>query len=44
MLKKQSKTLIQKAIENKQKRKMAEEMNEAMIKAVVWNKVKNGSK
>ena len=40
MLKKQSKTLIQKAIEVKQMRKMAEEMNEAMMKAVVWNKVK----
>jgi hypothetical protein len=40
MLKKQSKTLIQKAIEAKQMRKMAEEMNEAMMKAVVWNKVK----
>jgi hypothetical protein len=40
MLKKQSKTLIQKAIEAKKMREMAEEMNEAMMKAVVWNKVK----
>lgn len=44
MQKKASKTGIQKVIEAKKMQKMAEEMNEAMMKAVIYNKVKNGSK
>lgn len=45
MLKKSSKTGIQKAIEMKRMKKEAEEMREAVMKANVYNAMKkNGSK
>lgn len=44
MPRKESKTGIQKVIEVKKMQKMADEMKKAMMKAVIYKKVKNGSK
>ena len=42
--KKRSKTGIQELIESKKAEKMAKEMNKVMMKAIIYNKIKNGSK
>lgn len=41
---KRSKTGIQMALDAKKKNKMREEMQEAMMKAVIYNKIKNATK